>query len=64
MMRYTEKRFMFLGRFYIFRLRKHKSRPLERVSGMCFSGLHWGKASLLWERNNPKRKLSNHFAGH
>ena len=63
-MNYREKRFMFLGRFYIFRLRKYKSRPLQRVSGTCFGGLHWGKASLLWELSNPKRKLSNHFAGH
>lgn len=62
-MSYTEKRFMFLGRFYIFRLRKHKSRPLERVSGACFGGIHYRKLSLLWELNKPKRKLSNRFAG-
>ena len=62
-MKYTEKRFMFLGRFYIFRLRKYKSRPYEQVTGACFGGIHWGKVSLLWERNNPKRKLSNKFAG-
>lgn len=62
-MKYREKRFMFLGRFYIFRLRKYKSRPYEQVAGACFSGIHWGKVSLLWERNKPKRKLSNKFAG-
>ena len=62
-MRYTEKRFMFLGRFYIFRLRKHKHRPFEQVTGACFSGIHWGRISLLWERNKGQRKLSNHFAG-
>jgi hypothetical protein len=63
MTRYYEKRFMFMGRFYIFRKRKYKLRPMQKVAGACFGALHWGKLSLLWERNKPQRKLSNRFAG-
>lgn len=61
-MRYIEKRFIFFGKFFIFRLRKHKTRPLEITNGTSFKGLHWHKVSLLCELNKPQRKLSDKFA--